>query len=122
MKQSVSVPTGLVATEIAGVSFASLDPETAALITNDAERFKKAIKDTRNWMTHLERHKRSKPFPTPRWHDACEQMELLLMILMLKHCGLPEDRIRKRVVDSHRDNRCYEFPEVQAPAPHGKND
>lgn len=76
--------------------FASLDPATAALITLDVPQFIRAVVGTRNMFTHLDRQKSTKAFPEELWFAACEKMELLLLILMLKLCGLSEERIRDR--------------------------
>ncbi len=94
----------------------SLSPETVDLVTNDPRRFVAAIKDTRNWLTHLERRADSKAFPSDDWSTACDSMELLLFILMLKHHRVPENRIRDRVVECHRFSRSrYHFHEEKEP-------
>lgn len=103
--------------------FALLEPETAALITDDPDRFREAIKDTRNWFTHLERRPKSKAFPQRNWLHACKTMELFLLILILKNVGISEDRIRDRLANCGRFRMSpYTFNGPQADGDDGDED
>jgi hypothetical protein len=75
--------------------FASLEPETKSMITDDVTEFLRHIRGTRNLLTHLERNRKSKVFPEDRWPEVFDLMKAVIFILMLKRCGIAEDRIRR---------------------------
>jgi hypothetical protein len=84
--------------------FVSLQPETIAMVTDDPSRFMQAIRDTRNQFTHLEARKKSKAFAREQWHQACQKMQLILIVHFLKLCGIEESLIRQRLKSSTRFN------------------
>jgi len=77
--------------------FELLETDTASHITTDVGRFVQAIRDTRNLFTHLEPRKKSFAFPKHQWFAAIDKMQMLLLIHILKLCGLPEAEIRERM-------------------------
>jgi hypothetical protein len=77
----------------------SLDPMTRHFICRDSEKFARLLKDSRNYYTHYGIPKaKALTGKDLRW--ATEQTSLLLKILILKECGIPESLIQEKLNES----------------------
>lgn len=82
--------------------FSSLQPETRAFLAEDPARFIRAIRDTRNLFTHLDKKKKADIIFVRQRSDAVNKMQALLYIHILKMLGLNEADILKRISNSRR--------------------
>lgn len=79
-----------------------LESDTLAMICGNAKSYTKRIVDTRNYLTHYGSDPDSEP-----WYDPSEQffavqsLQVLLMILVLRDVGVPEQTIREGLSHSN---------------------
>ena len=74
----------------------SLDPDTASVFCNDAKSFVEGIVATNYW-THNLTEKDLTVLEGERLVNACEQLHVFLLILFVKHLGIPEAVVRDRL-------------------------
>lgn len=80
--------------------FDNLQPETTQFVCLDVDLFTDRLKLTRNYFTHYGDSK-GKHLTGRALHWATEQASLLLKLVMLKSCGVPESLIQSSLRASY---------------------
>ena len=74
------------------------------VICNDPGEFVAAVVGTRNYLTHLDESDGDVVLDGEDLFVAIQKLELLMVMLLLKHLGLPADEVLARVQECGRFN------------------
>ena len=79
-----------------------LSSDTRNLVCNSTNSFINGIVDTRNYHSHYTDDLREKALNGVELFWACEKLEMMFRILLLKNMGVEEELIRKRISNHFR--------------------
>ena len=85
--------------------FGTLKPLTAAIVCANQEAFVEKVVNMRHYLSHRTDELRELATDGADLYWTCEQLMLLLRLLLLKHFGLEEDMIVDRLQKGHRTSQ-----------------
>jgi hypothetical protein len=85
--------------------FGTLKPSTIPIVCADQDSFVEKVVNMRHYLSHRTDELRELATDGAALYWICEQVMLLLRLLLLKHFGLDEDLIVKRLKNGHRTSQ-----------------
>jgi len=82
--------------------FGTLEEATVALLVKDRDQFAKAVKDTRNYLTHYSPSDNMRVLRRMDMHWATVKLKYLFQFILLKQIGMPEELLRQQITSHWR--------------------
>jgi hypothetical protein len=99
--------------------FSTLQQPTAALVCDDRDVFIEEVVNMRHYLSHRTDELRESALEGISFYWTCEQLMILLRLLLLKHLGIDEEVVVERVKNGNRTSQVIDNMKKRAEAAAG---